>query len=125
MAALPKIVREAWENHEGPAILTTVSEEGIPNVIYVTCVGSYSDDQLVVADNFFDKTRKNVLNGCRGAMLFMTKDGKAYQVKGMMSYHKEGEVFEQMKGWNPPEHPGHAAAVLTAQEVYSGAEKLL
>jgi len=30
-----------------------------------------------------------------------------------------------MKKWNPPKHPGHAAAALKAEEIYSGAEKLL
>ena len=29
-----------------------------------------------------------------------------------------------MKTWNPPEHPGHAAAALQVEEVFSGAEKL-
>jgi len=29
-----------------------------------------------------------------------------------------------MKTWNPPQHPGHAAAALKVEEAYSGAEKL-
>jgi len=29
-----------------------------------------------------------------------------------------------MKTWNSPKHPGHAAAALRIEEVYSGAEKL-
>ncbi len=29
------------------------------------------------------------------------------------------------KKWNPEKHPGHAAAALKVEEVYSGAEKLL
>jgi hypothetical protein len=28
-----------------------------------------------------------------------------------------------MKKWNPQKHPGHAAAALNVEEVYSGAEK--
>ncbi len=30
-----------------------------------------------------------------------------------------------MKKWNPKKHPGHAAAALKVEEVYTGAEKLL
>jgi len=56
--------------------------------------------------------------------LFRDKNGKAYQVKGTMEYHKEGKIFENMKTWNPPQHPGHAAAALKVEEAYSGAEKL-
>ena len=124
MAFLPENVRRAWEDRDGPAILATVSENGVPNIIYVTCVAAFGDDRLVVADNYFDKTRKNLLHGSKGALLFRDKTGKAYQVKGSLEYHTEGEVFDHMKTWNPPEHPGHAAAALRIEEVYSGADKL-
>jgi len=64
------------------------------------------------------------LRGCKGALLFRSKDSKAYQVKGTMEYHKEGEIFKHMKTWNPPQHPGRAAAALKVEEAYSGSEKL-
>ena len=124
MATLPQKVREAWDSHEGPVVFATVSEDGIPNIIYATCVSAFGEDKLVVADNYFDKTRKNLLANPQGSILFITKDYKAYQVKGPISYHTEGEIFEHMKTWNPEKHPGHAAAALTVEEVYKGAEKL-
>jgi len=123
MASLSASVRQAWEDRDGPVILATVSPDGIPNIIYATCVGVFGDDRLVVADNYFDKTRKNLLSGGKGALLFMSK-GKAYQVKGTLEYHTDGEIFQHMKTWNPPKHPGHAAAALCVEEVYSGAEKV-
>jgi len=125
MAALPDAVKEAWNDRKGPAILATVDGAGRPNIIYVGCVGAFGDDKLVVADNYFDKTRANLQAGCAGAILFMSNAGKAYQVKGTLEYHSEGEIFDDMKRWNPPKHPGHAAAVLVVEEVYSGAERLL
>ena len=124
MSALPQKVLEAWENRDGAVILATVSKDSQPNIIYATCVGIFGNDRLVVADNFFNKTRQNILQGCKGAILFRDKSGKAYQVKGTIEYHKEGEVFKRMKTWNPPQHPGHAAAALRVEEAYSGAEKL-
>lgn len=123
MAGLPETVRKAWENREGAAILATTDDAGRPNIIYVTCVGLF-DGRIVVADNYFDKTRRNLLKDCKGAVLFRDKEGKAYQVKGNMEYHKDGPVFENMKSWNPKQHPGHAAAALVVEEVYSGAERL-
>ncbi len=125
MAVLPETVKDAWENREGSAVLTTVSKSGVPNSIYVTCVAAFDDQRLTVADNYFDKTRKNILSDCKGSLLFMAKGGKAYQVKGSLEYHKQGKVFEHMKTWNPSKHPGHAAAVLVVEEVYSGADKLV
>lgn len=124
MVALPENVIQAWDDREGPVILTTVDKDGLPNSIYATCVGIFSEHKWVVADNYFQKTRANILSGSRGAILFMTKDGKAFQAKGTIEYHKNGEIYDHMKSWLDPKFPGHAAAVLKVEEVYSGAEKL-
>ncbi len=124
MAVLPPAVKEAWENRKGPAIFATVDAEGMPNVIYVGCLGRRGDDALVVADNYFDKTRSNIQAGSKGSFLFMGADGKPYQVKGSIEYHTDGPVFDDMKTWNPQKHPGNAAVVLKVEAVYSGAQKL-
>ncbi len=125
MAALPQDVQQAWEDRDGPVVLATVSADGVPNIIYASCVGRFGDDRLVVADNYFDKTRQNLQGGGRhGALLFRAKDGKAYQVKGTLEYHTSGEVFDHMKAFNPAQHPGNAAAAVRVEEVYSGATRL-
>ena len=125
MAKLSTAVREAWEDRDGPAILATADASGAPNIIYVTCVSAYDESRLLVADNYFDKTRKNLAHGSKGAILFQSKSGKAYQVKGTLERHTDGAMFDHMKTWNPPSHPGHAVAVLNIEAAYSGAEKLL
>ena len=125
MPVLPEDVRKAWDNRKGPVIFSTVDKNAVPNAIYATCVNLFDEDSIVVADNYFDKTRNNILAGSKGSILFITEADKAFQVKGTLEYHKEGDVFEDMKTWNPQQHPGHAAAVLKVEEVYSGAEKLL
>jgi predicted pyridoxine 5'-phosphate oxidase superfamily flavin-nucleotide-binding protein len=124
MATLPAAVCKAWENREGPIVLTTVDAAGIPNAIYATCVSKYSDDTLIVADNFFSKTRANILAGSVASLLFITKEGKSYQIKGKVEYHTQGAYFEDMKKWNPEKLPGHAAAVLKVTHVFCGAEEL-
>lgn len=124
MSALSNDVSQAWDEHEGPVVFTTVDTTGKPNSIYATCVRKWSAEKLVVADNYFSKTRANILAGSRGSILFITGEGKAFQVKGTIGYEKEGEIFDDMKGWLEPRFPGHAAAVLSVEEVYSGAEKL-
>ena len=90
---LPEAVSQAWEQREGPIVLTTVDRGGNPNAIYATCVRKVSDDTLVVADNFFNKTRANILAGSKATLLFITKEGQSYQVKGPIEYHAEGEVL--------------------------------
>lgn len=124
MTVLPEIVNQAWEQREGPVVLTTVDSAGVPNAIYATCVRKASADTLVVADNFFNKTRTNILAGSPASLLFITKEGKAYQVKGRIEYHTEGPVFDAMKQWNPTQLPGHAAAALQVEQVFAGGEQL-
>lgn len=125
MSVLPKEVSKAWDERKGPVVFATRDENGVPNAVYATCVKKFDEDTLVIADNFFDKTRNNIFAGSKGSILFITNQDKAFQVKGNVEYHKEGEIFDDMKKWNPKQHPGHAAAVLKVQEVFSGAEKLL
>ena len=124
MSKLPQSVNTAWINREERIIFTTVDENGIPNSVYITCTARYGEDLIVIADNYLDKTKKNILSGSKGSVLFITKDGTAYQAKGTIEYHREGEIFDDMKTWNPEKHPGHAAVALKIEVVYSGAEKV-
>jgi predicted pyridoxine 5'-phosphate oxidase superfamily flavin-nucleotide-binding protein len=124
MNSLPKEICDAWNDRDGAVVLTTISKDGVANSIYATCVGLFNENQLVVADNYFDKTRQNILDGSAGTVLFITKAGKAYQVKGSLEYHQDGDIFDFMKSWNPEQHPGHAAAVLVPECVYSGAKQI-
>jgi len=125
MAEQIEWMKEAWEQREGPAVLATVSAEGKPNIIYVGEINWDPDNGFIVADNYFDKTRRNIKNGTPGAVLFITKEGKAYQAKGAVGYHTEGPIFDKMQEFHNSKHPGVAAAVLQVEAVYSGAEKLM
>ena len=125
MSKLPQDVSNAWNDRKGPAVLTTVGENGIPNAIYATCVSKYNESTILIADNYFEKTKKNIFSGSKGSVLFITNGDKAFQLKGSVEYHKDGPLFEDMKKWNPDHLPGHAVAALKVEAVYSGAEKLL
>ena len=125
MAVLPEKVSKAWDDREAAVVLTTVNSQGVPNAIYATCVSKFNEETLVVADNYFHKTRENILSGSRGSILFLTKGGEAYQIKGTLTYCREGAIFDDMKRWNPTKHPGHAAAALSVEEVSAGSERLL
>lgn len=125
MATLPEIAIQAWENREGPVILTTVDSNGIPNTIYATCVKKISDSQIVVADNKMHKTQANIKAGCPVSLLYITSEKKAFQLKGSVQYQTSGEIFDEMKTvWLDKKYPGRAAVVINIEEVYSGADKL-
>lgn len=120
-----EIVAQAWANREGPAVLVTVDAAKTPNAIYVGEIRYVPDEGFIVADNYFCKTRANIQSGTKGAILFLTKDRKSFQVKGPLSYHTDGPVFENMRSWHDPKYPGVAATLLRVEEAYSGAEKLI
>ncbi len=124
MTSIPPSVLAAWANRDGYAVLATVDQSGVPNAVYVGALQLLGTDAVVIADNYFAKTRANIRAGSSGALVFLTKDKKSFQLKGKFEYLTAGPVFDEMKRWNPARHPGVAAAVLRVQEVYSGAERL-
>jgi len=115
----------AWKNKQGPAVFTTAHTDGVVNSVYVSSIDLDSDGNFVVADNYFGKTNENIGQGSIGSVLFITKDFTSYQAKGNLTCHDEGPAFEFMKGWNPPQHPGHKAVVLHITSLFSGGDKLL
>jgi hypothetical protein len=121
---LPEEVRQSWRNRKGPAVLVSVDGEGVPNAVYVESVDIFRETCFVVADNYFHKTKHNILQGSKGALLFIDAQGKAYQCKGAFEYQRSGEVFDFMKKLNPPKFPGHAAVVLLVDEIFTGAERV-
>jgi len=120
-----RLLNDAWDRHEGPIVLSTADKQGVPNSIYATNAKLLDDGRLVVADNYFDKTRSNIKNGSKGAVLFITMEKKSYQAKGEIEYLTEGPIYEEMRQWADQKHPRIAAAVLRVDELYSGAEKFL
>ena len=125
MKTLPKDVSDAWERRNGPIVFTTVDKQQCPNAIYASCVSKFDDQRLLVADNFFGKTRENIFNGSKGSILFITDDDTSFQVKGSIEYHIKGKLYDNMKKWNPETLQGYAVAILNVEEVYSGSKRLV
>jgi predicted pyridoxine 5'-phosphate oxidase superfamily flavin-nucleotide-binding protein len=118
-------VAQAWEDREGPAVFATVDPaQTMPNAIYVGEIRYLPGEGFVVTDNYFSKTRANIMSGSKGAILFLTKERKSFQVKGTLSYHTEGAIFDNMRSCHDPKYPGVAAVLLRIEEAYSGAEEL-
>ncbi|MFP4050811.1 MAG: pyridoxamine 5'-phosphate oxidase family protein [Thermoplasmata archaeon] len=124
MPTLPKEVNEYWEKRDGPAVFTTVNEDDEPNAVYVSCIKKRNEEQFVIADNYFHKTKQNIENGSYGSILFITEDHDAFQVKGSLEYHTCGEIYEDMLSWLDDRFPGHAATVLNVEKVYQGSDRL-
>lgn len=125
MKKIPESVISAWENQQGPFVFTTVNIQGIPNSIYATSVSKVDNNKILIANNYFNKTMKNIESGSMGSILFITSEDKSFQIKGSIKYYTEGEYFDDMKKWNAKRLPGHGVVVLEVNEVFSGGTQLL
>jgi hypothetical protein len=125
MSKLPKIILDQWPSRVNAPIVTTIDTSGISNSIYASCVSIYKDEYILIANNFFDKTLNNMTDGCNGNLLFLTEEGKSFQIKGSFTHHTEGDLFDDMKTWNPKKLPGVGVAVLKVDSIYAGSEKIL
>ena len=121
---LPGEINDAWKEREGPVVLTTVDAGGTPNSIYASIAHLTSDGRLAVCDNYFDKTKENIDARTGACLLFITKNRKAYQIKGTIDYHASGPLYEEMLSWSDPRHPRKGVAVLNPESIYRGKDRL-
>ncbi len=122
MCRLPRAVSEAWDDRKGPAVLGTVNIEGTPNLVCVSCVWRLNEEQFLIADNCFHKTRANMMANSSASPLFITARMSAYQIKGRIDYRTSGDIYKLMKCRNAqkgPGRPGAGAAVLKLEEVHN------
>ena len=78
MAKLSSEVKKAIEKTM-PYNIATASAEGIPNLIYITYLKVLDDETVIIADNKFDKTRKNLdVNPYLSFTVMDADENKAY-----------------------------------------------
>ncbi|MFK7793859.1 MAG: pyridoxamine 5'-phosphate oxidase family protein [Gammaproteobacteria bacterium] len=125
MSTLPKVFLDAWDQREPRMILTTVSNSGEPNAVWVLCVDKLDDNRILIANNFFSKTLENILAGSQGSLLMIAPEREAYQIKGVLDYHTDGPIYNNMKAWLDPKFAGVGAVILNIKSIYYGAEKII
>jgi len=125
MARIPDLVYRALQELDTPAVFTTVDPAGNPNAAYVMLVKIDNPEIVLLNDSVFSKTRENILSGSRGSVVFLTRDHKAYQIKGALVYHTSGTLFDHMRRVVESTHARVAAVEMVVDEVYEGAERLL
>jgi uncharacterized protein len=124
MAPLPELVKTALDRRSAPVVFVTADPQGMPNAIYCMPCLVAGNDKLILADNYFVKTRANIAAGSPGVVLFLTPEYTAYQVKGSLEYVTSGPLYEQMLAAVEAKHPRVAAVVLHVESVYSGSKRL-
>jgi uncharacterized protein len=82
-----------------PSPFSTVSDEGVPNVSYVSQVFYVDENHVAISNQFFNKSLKNVYsNGKATINITRPSDFKAWYLKlKHVETHSEGELFDKMK----------------------------
>ncbi|MFA5827790.1 MAG: pyridoxamine 5'-phosphate oxidase family protein [Candidatus Shapirobacteria bacterium] len=104
--------------------LATSTPDGRPNCIAVACCKVISDNQVLISDNFFNKTRQNLLINSQVSVAFWDPEdnpagNRGYQLKGVAQYLTQGK-WKQIVDADPDnEGLAHKAAVLvTVTEIW-------
>lgn len=80
--------------------VATSSKAGIPNVIPFGFVKCYDDETLLLADNFMNKSMKNLEeNPYVSICVWDTENNQSFQIKGQATIKKTGKVFDEMVAW--------------------------
>jgi predicted pyridoxine 5'-phosphate oxidase superfamily flavin-nucleotide-binding protein len=99
MASLNERMKEIFAK-QGVLVLGTADLNGIPNVVPVGAVRILDDETIVVSDQYFYKTLRNLKENPRVAISFWeTEKGEGYQIKGDATIHTDGKIFEETAEW--------------------------
>ena len=82
-----------------PAMLATCSQDGVPNVAYISQVFYVDDDHVALSFQFFNKTRQNILaNPHATALLIDPRCARFYRLGiRYLRTETEGPLFEGMR----------------------------
>ena len=89
---------QATLNASHPVVVATASADGQPNCNYVGVHKLLDDETIYLSDQFFLKTKANLLANPKVAIIFMGEAG-AFTIHGTATYINEGEQFEELKAW--------------------------
>jgi len=102
---------------------STVSVDGVPNNIAVANVKVVSENQILISDNFFNKTRTNLVTNQSVAIAVWNKEnsveGCGFQLKGVAEVLISGKYIDMVDNFEFNQGLAHKAAILvTINEIW-------
>ena len=98
----------------------TSSKAGIPNAVPIKALKVLDDETVLVSDQFFGKTLKNLEENPHVAITYWGDKG-GYQIKGTSAIHRGDKVFEDDVAWVHSFSPNlkpKSAIVIKVTDVY-------
>jgi len=103
--------------------VATASEDGEPNVVPIAFGKVLGEDEILLVDNFMNKTMENLKTNPRAAVsVWKAGDSKGYQFKGDVRIETSGRNFEdgvKMVKAEEPELNPKAVVIVTVKSIYS------
>ena len=97
---MAKVTEEIKESLKGTkiAFLATASKDGTPNVVPIAALKFLDDETLLISDQYFGKTLKNLLENPKIALTWWGDKG-GFQIKADIAIHTDGDIFRQNVEW--------------------------
>lgn len=103
------------------AFLATSSKDGIPNVVPIAAFACLDDGSLLISDQYFNKSLKNMERNPWIALSWWGERG-GFQVKGTVTLHADDEVFAHNVAWMKERFPSFvpkSAVLVTITDVFA------
>jgi predicted pyridoxine 5'-phosphate oxidase superfamily flavin-nucleotide-binding protein len=104
--------------------VATSNQNRTPNVVYIKYLKVIDDQTVLIADNYLNKTRDNILSNGKIAFVVLDGDKGSYQIKGKAERFEKGSMYDEVQKWVPERLPRAAAVVMTVEEIYNGADRI-
>ena len=91
MAKLTQRIKEIFEKQE-TVVLATATKDGLPNVVPVNAKKIIDDETILISDQFFNKTLKNLQANPQVAITVWDKL-EGYQIKGTVTVETSGATI--------------------------------
>jgi uncharacterized protein len=103
------------------AFFATSAKDRTPNVVPIGAFRVLDDATLLISDQFFTKTLMNLKENPKAAISWWGDKG-GFQIKGTVTIHTEGGIWQQDVAWMKELRPTlkpKGAVVLKITDVYS------
>ena len=119
MVKMPPEIKDIVAKQK-PLPIATADKSGKPNVVFVTMWKILDDETILIVDNFFNKTRKNLeTNPNMAVVAYDSELKKSYQLKGTVDIENRGDRYTSAKEMaDAKKLPGKAAVVFHIKEIY-------
>lgn len=95
-----KVTEEIKESLKGTKIayLSTAAKDGTPNVVPIAAFKFLDDETLLISDQYFGKTLKNLRENPKIALAWWGENG-GFQIKADITIHTDGDIFRKNVEW--------------------------